>query len=120
VPRIPATARPRQASGHSLIGRLREPAVYRALAIFAIAAFPNAAILLHQVSIIEATGISFAAASGYAGVRGACQLPGRFLLSPLARLLKLRSLLAACYAVAATGTVALLLALNLNVLRWDW
>ena len=60
----------------SLAIALRAPPVYRALVVVALAAFANSAVMLHQISIMEATGLSLAAASSYAGLKGFCQLPG--------------------------------------------
>ena len=61
---------------------------------------------------MEATGLSLAAASSYAGLKGFCQLPGRVTLSPLLRLMSLRALMATCFLLAATSVLALLLALD--------
>jgi MFS family permease len=86
--------------------------VHRALLVFALAAFANAALLLHQVSIMEAAGLSLAAASGFAGARGFFQIPGRVLLTPLTRWFGVRGLVSVCYVFAASATLALLLALG--------
>jgi predicted MFS family arabinose efflux permease len=96
----------------TLASALREPAISRTLLMVAVAAFANAAVLLHQVSIIEATGLSFTAASSYAGLRGAFQLPGRVLLSPLIRVAGVRGLIAGCYLLSGTAVFAMVLALN--------
>jgi len=100
----------RTAVGGSLAGALRQPVVYRALLVFALAAFANSALLLHQVSALEAAGLSLAAASGFAGVRGAFQIPGRLFLTPLTQRFGVRGAIAMCYTLAATATLALLLA----------
>ena len=71
-----------RAPGGSFVTALRAPPVYRALVVVALAAFANSAVMLHQISIMEATGLSLAAASSYAGLKGFCQLPGRVTLSP--------------------------------------
>jgi MFS family permease len=96
----------------TLASALREPAISRTLLMVAVAAFANAAVLLHQVSIIEATGLSLTAASSYAGLRGAFQLPGRVLLSPLIRVAGVRGLIAGCYLLSGTAVFAMVLALN--------
>jgi MFS family permease len=95
----------------TLASALRDPAISRTLLMVALAASANSAVLLHQVSIIEATGLSLTA-SGYAGLRGAFQLPGRVLLSPLVRVVGVRGLIAGCYLLSATGVFAMVLALN--------
>jgi predicted MFS family arabinose efflux permease len=69
-------------------------------------------VLLHQVSIIEATGFSLTAASSYAGLRGAFQLPGRVLLSPLVRVAGVQWLIGGCYLLSGTAVLALVPALN--------
>jgi predicted MFS family arabinose efflux permease len=102
----------RQGRTQSLASTLREPAIARTLLMVAVASFANAAVLLHQVSIIEATGLSLTAASSYAGLRGAFQLPGRVLLSPLVQAAGVRGLLAGCYVLSGTAVFALVLALN--------
>jgi MFS family permease len=93
-----------------LLNALAEPAVHRAQAVFALSAFANSALLLHQVSALEAAGLSLAAASGFAGVRGAFQIPGRLFLTPLTRRFGVRGSIGMCYVLAATATLALLLA----------
>jgi predicted MFS family arabinose efflux permease len=105
-----AAQQSRAAVTTSLGGALRQPVVYRVLLVFALAAFANSALLLHQVSALEAAGLSLAAASGFAGVRGAFQIPGRLFLTPLTQRFGVRGSIAMCYTLAATATLALLLA----------
>ncbi|MGH2583896.1 MAG: MFS transporter [Dehalococcoidia bacterium] len=95
-----------------LIAALRAPAVHRVLLVFALAGFANSAILLHQVAALEAAGLSLAAASGFAGARGAFQIPGRLFLTPLTSRFGVRGSIGGCYALAATATLALLIALG--------
>ncbi len=89
---------------------LAQPAIYRVLLVFALAGFANSAILLHQVSAMQATGLSLAAASGFAGARGFFQIPGRLLLMPLISRVGLRGAIGACYLVGVTATLALFVA----------
>jgi MFS family permease len=89
---------------------LWEPVVYRALLVFGLAALANSALLLHQVSAMRAAGLSIGLASGFAGARGAFQIPGRLLLTPLTSRLGVRGTIGACYALAATAALALLIA----------
>jgi MFS family permease len=103
---LPAAAKLR------LAGALAEPAVHRLLLVFALSAFANSALLLHQVPALEAAGLSLAAASGFAGARGAFQIPGRLFLSPLTRRFGVRGSIAMCYSLASTATLALLIAVG--------
>jgi MFS family permease len=68
--------------------------------------------LLHQVSALEAAGLSLAAASGFAGVRGAFQIPGRLFLTPLTQRFGVRGSIGMCYVLAASASLALLLAVE--------
>lgn len=111
--RAPAAPRPSDAdaaAAGTLFAALRLPAVHRALLVVTLAAFANSALLLHQVAAMEATGLSLAAASGFAGARGAFQIPGRLALNPLTARFGVRGTIGLCYAAAATGAFALLLA----------
>jgi MFS family permease len=89
---------------------LRDPAVSRALLMLAVAAIGSSALLLHQVAAMQAAGLSLALASGVAGARGAFQIPGRLLLTPLVSRLGLSGTMAVCYGAAATSSLALLFA----------
>jgi predicted MFS family arabinose efflux permease len=104
-------AETRLAAGRGLVAALKEPVVRQALIVFGLAAFANSALLLHQVSVMQAAGLSLAAASGFAGARGFFQIPGRLALSPLTRRLGVRGTMALCYAFAATAGLALMLSL---------
>jgi MFS family permease len=80
--------------------------------VFVLSGLANSAVLLNQVAVLEATGLSLAVASGFAGARGAFQIPGRLLLSPLTSRFGVRLSVAGCHVLAATATLALLLALG--------
>lgn len=111
--RAPAAARTEQTSGlGSLAATLRRPAIYRVLVVFALAGLANSAILLYQVSALEAAGLTLAAASGFAGARGAFQIPGRLTLTPITSRFGVRAAIGGCYALAATAMLALLIALR--------
>lgn len=105
-----------QASGadqqSSVAAALRTPAIHRALVAFALAGFANSAIILHQVGALDAAGLSLAAASGFAGARGAFQVPGRLVLTPLVSRFGVRASLGGCYLLTATAAVALLVAFS--------
>ena len=96
----------------TILTAVRDPLVARLLLVFALAGLANSAVLLHQVAALEATGLSLAAASGFAGARGAFQIPGRLLLTPLTSRFGVRGSIAGCYVLAITATLALLLAMG--------
>ncbi|MGE0541468.1 MAG: MFS transporter [Dehalococcoidia bacterium] len=111
--RAPAASRPRDdVTADSLIAALRRPAVYRVLLVFALAGLANAAVLLHQVGALQAAGLSLAAASAFAGMRGAFQIPGRLFLTPLTARFGVRGAIGGCYALGATASLALLIAVG--------
>jgi predicted MFS family arabinose efflux permease len=96
----------------SILTAAREPAVARLLLVFALAGLANSAVLLNQVAALEATGLSLAAASGFAGARGAFQIPGRLVLTPLTSRFGIRNSIAGCYTLAITAVLALMLAIG--------
>jgi MFS family permease len=107
----PAASTSSQAARHASFGAaLRAPAIHRALVMFALAGFANSAIILHQVGALEAAGLTLAAASGFAGARGAFQVPGRLFLTPLVARLGIRGAIGGCYGLAGTAALALLVA----------
>lgn len=109
-----ATAPAQRLNPSSMFIAIREPAVARVLLVFALAGLANSAVLLNQVAALEATGLSLAAASSFAGARGAFQIPGRLLLTPLTSRFGLRRSIAGCYTLALTATLALLLAVGVS------
>ena len=84
------------------------PTVRRALLIIMLAGAANSALLIHQVSALQAGGLTIGAASGFAGARGGFQLVGRVLLVPLTNAMGTRGAMAACYAAAVTAVAALI------------
>jgi predicted MFS family arabinose efflux permease len=111
--RAPAAAHAQDEGGAGgLAAALRRPAIHRVLVVFALAGLANSAVLLYQVSALQAAGLSLAAASGFAGARGAFQIPGRLLLTPLTSRFGVRGAIGGCYAVAGTATLAIVLALG--------
>jgi len=96
----------------SLAGALRTPAVHRLLLVLALAGLASSALLIHQVAVMQAAGLTLAAASGFAGARGAFQIPGRLLMTPLVARFGVRGTIALCYGGATFGSVALLVALG--------
>ncbi len=97
-------------AGAGLRPALLERAIQRAFLVFALAALANSALLLHQVAVMQAAGMSIALASGLAGARGFFQIPGRLLLTPLTRRFGSRGAIGVCYAFAMTAALALLIA----------
>jgi len=93
---------------------LREPTVWRAMLTVALVAAASGSLILYQVPVMEAAGLTLAAASGYGGARGFMQAPARLTLTPLMRRLGLAGSLAAAYAAGALGAAALLAALLLG------
>ena len=108
----PAGQPSRAASREPLRRLLAQPAIARTLVLFAVAGFANSAVLLHQVGAMQAAGLTLAAASGFAGARGFFQIPGRLLLSPVVARFGISGSIGGCYALAATSTVALVLAFS--------
>jgi MFS family permease len=104
------------ARGHakSWLAALRQREVQWTFLVLGLAAFASSSILVHQVTIMGAAGLSLAAASGFAGARGGLQIAGRLMLSPLADRLGVTGTMAVCYGLGATATLALLAAL-----AWD-
>jgi hypothetical protein len=82
--------------------------VRRALLIVMLAGAANSALLIHQVSALQAGGLTIGAASGFAGARGGFQLAGRVLLVPLSSAVGTRGAMIACYAAAVTAVAALI------------
>ena len=95
----------------SLTSAVSDASVLRALITFGLAGAANSAVLLHQVAVIEAAGLTLAAASGFAGARGAFQIAGRLVLVPLTSRFGVGGTMAVCYGLAGSATLVLLLAL---------
>ncbi len=110
----PASSEPRGqlVARAGLLDALRDPVVYRALLVFALAGLATSGLLLHQVAAMQAAGLSLAFASALAGARGAFQIPGRLLLTPLTARFGVRGSMGLCYGFAATATLALMLAVG--------
>ncbi|MEX2372653.1 MAG: MFS transporter, partial [Dehalococcoidia bacterium] len=77
---------------------LRRPAVWRAMLAIGLTAAATNALILHQVPAMQASGLTLAAASAYGGARGALQIPGRLVLTPLTRTLGLPRAISITYA----------------------
>jgi MFS family permease len=100
-----------QASGYASVGEAyRSRRVLRMLAIFALSGTAFAALQVHQVPIMTATGMTLAAAASASAIRGLLSLPGRALLAVLVGRLGLPRALTSVQAAMALGLVALLAA----------
>ena len=60
---------------------LRSPVVFLTLGMVAVSGLTASSLILHQVPLIEATGLSLGAAAALGGMRGFLQIPGRLILS---------------------------------------
>lgn len=89
---------------------LRNPDVRRLLLVLGIAGVASSGFILNQVPAMEATGLSLTTAASFAGVRGAFQIPGRLVLTPLTRRFGVPASIVLCYVVASTTAIALLIA----------
>ena len=87
-----------------LLATLFDRRIVYMLVMVATVSLGTSALTLHQVPAMQATGISLAAASGIAGLRGFFQFGGRVFLSPLIARVGLAGALGAAYAVSAAGT----------------
>ena len=108
--RVPAARVIEGAPRSNLREALRDPAVTRALAMMALVALGSSALLLHQVAAMQAAGLTLALASTMAGARGAFQIAGRLLLTPLIGKFGLPGTMVICYGGAASASAALLMA----------
>jgi len=100
-----------QASGYASVGEAyRSRRVLQMLAIFALSGTAFAALQVHQVPIMTATGMTLAAAASASAIRGLLSLPGRALLAVLVGRLGLPRALTSVQAAMALGLVALLAA----------
>lgn len=87
---------------------LRDPRVRRMFVVYTAAGVAYASVLVYQVPIMTAAGLSLGLAGTLAGFRGLCQILGRVGLTGALDRWGSRRLLRAAYAVS-TGGVALLL-----------
>jgi predicted MFS family arabinose efflux permease len=88
----------------------RVPQVRFMVGAFALTLASLAAIQVHQVLAMQAVGLSLAAATTMAGIRGFLSLPGRALLSPIVKLTGVPGAILIMYAATVAGLLTLLLA----------
>jgi predicted MFS family arabinose efflux permease len=108
----PATTTPHRSPGASLRQALAAPESQRLFLVLALVGVASSSFILQQVPAMQAAGLSLTTAASFAGIRGAFQIPGRLLLTPLTKQLGVRGTIVACYAIAATTAIALLMAIQ--------
>ena len=94
-----------------LLQALAQPETRRLLLVLALASMASSSFILHQVPAMAAAGLSLTTAASFAGIRGAFQIPGRLLLTPLTTRFGVRDTIIICYALATTAALALLVAI---------
>lgn len=92
------------ALGHALA----QPRIRLFVATVALASIVGTAMHAYQIPAMHAAGLSLAAASSLAAIRGLCSLPGRALLAVVVRRTGAPTALAGAYLTMAIGTAALL------------
>lgn len=107
----PVSARVRQAPRAPLLEVLRDIALLRLLLAVGLASAATSALLLHQVPAMQASGLSIALASGFAGARGFLQIPARLVLDQLVARFGLRGTATLAYGTGAVGAASMCLAL---------
>lgn len=98
-----------EANTPSIMAALKTPRVALTIAMIALAAMAASALVVHQVPAMQASGLGLAAASGYAGLRGFFQIPGRVVLTPLTNALGVAGAIALAYGLGALGIGALII-----------
>ena len=102
------------------LGRaLTNPAVRRALLVYFLAGAAGSTMWAYQVPILEATGLSLAAAGTFGGLRGLFQLFGRMGLTTAVERFGSARLLQAAYLSTAIGSGALIVG-SAGWLRSTW
>ncbi len=86
---------------------LQSSAVRRMLSVYFLAGVSFASVLVYQVPVMTAAGLSLGTAGAIGGLRGFCQIFGRVGLMGLIERFGIQSLLASAYALTAVG-IALL------------
>jgi MFS family permease len=89
---------------------LRSPVVFLTLGMVAVSGLTASSLILHQVPLIEATGLSLGAAAALGGMRGFLQIPGRLILSPMVKRVGIPGALSGTYLLALGGLLAIFLA----------
>lgn len=89
---------------------LRSPVVFLTLGMVAVSGLTSSSLILHQVPLIEATGLSLGAAAVLGGMRGFLQIPGRLILSPMVARVGIPGALSGTYLLALGGLLAIFFA----------
>lgn len=95
----------------SLREALAQPEVWRLFLVLAMVSVAGSSFVLQQVPAMQAAGLSLTTAASFAGVRGAFQIPGRLVLTPLTKRFGVRGTIGVCYGLASTAALALLAAI---------
>ena len=88
----------------------RTPEVRRMIAAFSLTLGALSAVQVYHVPAMQAAGLSLAAATTMAGIRGFLSLPGRAMLSPIVSYAGVRGAIVVMYGAMAVGSLALLMA----------
>ena len=88
---------------------LRDRGVRRMLAVYMLAGMSFGAVLVYQVPVMVAAGLTLGTAGAIGGLRGFCQIFGRVGLTGAIGRWGARSLLIGAYAVSAVGVALLLI-----------
>ena len=89
---------------------LQSPVVFLTLAMVAVSGLTSSSLILHQVPLIEATGLSLGTAAALGGMRGFLQIPGRLILSPMVARVGIPGALSGTYLIALAGLLAIFFA----------
>jgi MFS family permease len=92
------------AAMRAAVGR---PEVRRMLAVYLLAGIAFASVLVYQVPVMTAAGLSLGTAGAIGGLRGFCQVFGRVGLTGLIDRFGVRALLRTAYAITAIGILLL-------------
>jgi MFS family permease len=93
-----------------ILEAFREPTAFFMIAAFSLSMSVLAAIQVHHVPMMTATGVALGAATALAGIRGFLSLPGRAFLSPVTKLMGVKGAIQIMYLAMAAGSLFLLLA----------
>jgi predicted MFS family arabinose efflux permease len=93
-----------------ILEAFREPTAFFMIAAFSLSMSVLAAIQVHHVPMMTATGVALGAATALAGIRGFLSLPGRAFLSPVTNLMGVKGAIQIMYLAMAAGSLFLLLA----------
>ncbi len=82
---------------------LKSPQVLLTMSIVTLAGLVSSSLILHQVAMIQATGLTLGTAAFLGGLRSFSQIPGRLTLSPLVSKIGISKSLYTLYIVSLAG-----------------